>query len=99
MTLRPDEELRGIRALELNEDSAEIRVIYFYDTPDLILFNAGVLLRARHTVFLGCGEDKAPAVRAVFQDDYDPLRLPSQVIAHHGRSVSWFFDDAASRLL
>jgi 6-phosphogluconolactonase/glucosamine-6-phosphate isomerase/deaminase len=50
-------------------------------------------------VFLVCGEDKAPAVRAVFQDDYDPKRLPAQVISHHGRSVSWFLDDAASRLL
>src|SRR5437016_6340819 len=59
----------------------------------------GVLLKARHTVFLVSGEDKAHAVHSVFQDDYDPLRLPSQVIAHHARSVTWFLDDAASRLL
>jgi 6-phosphogluconolactonase len=59
----------------------------------------GVLLSARHTVFLVSGEDKAEAVRAVFQDDYDPMRLPAQVVSHHGRSVSWFLDDAASRLL
>lgn len=67
--------------------------------PWRITLLPGVLLRARHTVFLVCGEDKAPAVRSVFQDDYDPMRLPAQVIAHHGRSVSWFLDDAASRLL
>lgn len=59
----------------------------------------GVLLAARHTVFLVSGEDKAAAVHSVFQDDYDPQRLPAQVISHHGRSVSWFLDDAASRLL
>jgi 6-phosphogluconolactonase len=59
----------------------------------------GVLLNARHNVFLVSGEDKAEAVRAVFQDHYDPLRLPAQVVAHHARSVSWFLDDAASRLL
>jgi 6-phosphogluconolactonase len=59
----------------------------------------GVLLAARHTVFLVSGEDKATAVHSVFQDDYDPQRLPAQVISHHGRSVSWFLDDAASRLL
>jgi 6-phosphogluconolactonase len=59
----------------------------------------GVLLAARHTVFLVAGEDKAPAVRAVFQDDYDPKRIPAQLISHHGRSVSWFLDDAASRWL
>ena len=59
----------------------------------------GPLLEARHNVFLVSGEDKAEAVRAVFQHDYDPLRLPAQVVAHHARSVSWFFDDAAGRLL
>ena len=47
VTIRGDQELKGIRALELNEDSAEVRVIYFYDTPSLDLFNAGVVLRAR----------------------------------------------------
>jgi hypothetical protein len=36
-------------------------------------------------VFLVCGDDKASAVRSVFQDDYDPKRLPAQ-------------DAAASRL-
>jgi 6-phosphogluconolactonase/glucosamine-6-phosphate isomerase/deaminase len=45
------------------------------------------------------GEDKAEAVRSVFQDDYDPLRFPAQVVSHHGRSVTWFLDDAASRFL
>jgi 6-phosphogluconolactonase len=59
----------------------------------------GVLLAAHHTVFLVTGEDKAPAVRAVFQDEYNPKLLPAQVVAHHGRSVTWFLDDAASRLL
>ena len=59
----------------------------------------GVLLAARHTVFLVCGEDKAPAVHSVFHDDYDPMRLPAQVVSHHGRSVVWFLDDAASPLL
>jgi 6-phosphogluconolactonase len=59
----------------------------------------GVLLAARHTVFLVSGEDKAEAVHSVFQDDYDPQRLPAQLISHHGRGVTWFLDDAASRLL
>ena len=67
--------------------------------PRRITLLPGVLLKARHTVFLVCGEDKAPAVHAVFHDDYNPLRLPSQVVAHHGRSVVWFLDDPASRLL
>jgi len=59
----------------------------------------GVLLAAHHTVFLVSGEDKAPAVKSVLQDDYNPKLLPAQVVSHHGRSVTWFLDDAASRLL
>jgi 6-phosphogluconolactonase len=69
------------------------------DPPWRITLLPGVLLAARHTVFLVSGEDKAPAVRAVFHDPYDPKRFPAQLISHHGRSVSWFLDDAASRLL
>ena len=47
VTIRPDQELRAERAMEVNEDTAEVRVLYFYDTSDLQLFNAGVALRAR----------------------------------------------------
>ena len=32
VTIRPDQELRAERAMELNEDTAEVRVTYFYDT-------------------------------------------------------------------
>ncbi len=47
VTVRPDQELRAERAMELNEDTADVRVIYFYDTPHLDLFNAGAVLRSR----------------------------------------------------
>jgi 6-phosphogluconolactonase len=67
--------------------------------PKRVTLLPGVLLAAHHTVFLVCGDDKATAVRAVFQDDYDPKLLPAQVVSHHGRSVTWFLDEAASRLL
>ena len=36
-----------MRAIQVNEDTADVRLIYFYDTPDLDLFEAGVALRAR----------------------------------------------------
>jgi hypothetical protein len=47
VTIRPDQELRAGRAMELNEDTADVRIIYFYDTPTLDLFDAGIALRAR----------------------------------------------------
>ena len=63
VTIRPDQELQGIRELELNEDSAEVRVIYFYDTADLDLFNAGVVLRSR--LVKGDDDDSTIKIRPV----------------------------------
>ena len=59
----------------------------------------GVLLAAKHTVFLVAGEDKADAVRAVFHEEYDPKKYPAQMASHHGRGVSWFLDEAAASLM
>ena len=59
----------------------------------------GVLLAAKHTVFLVAGEDRAIAVRSVFQDEYEPKRLPAQMVTHHGRRVAWFMDTAAAHLV
>lgn len=47
ITIRPDQELLVERAMEVSEDTADVRLVYFYDTPDLDLFKAGVVLRAR----------------------------------------------------
>jgi 6-phosphogluconolactonase len=59
----------------------------------------GALLAAKHTVFLVAGEDKAEAVRAVFQEEYEPMKYPAQIASHHGRGVTWFLDQAAARLV
>jgi len=47
ITVRPDQELLAERAMDVSEDTADIRRVYFYDTPDLDLFKSGVVLRAR----------------------------------------------------
>jgi len=59
----------------------------------------GVLLAARHNVFLVTGEDKAQAVHNVFEAEYDPMQYPAQTVTHHGRSVAWFLDRPAARLV
>ena len=59
----------------------------------------GVLLSARHAAILATGEDKAPALRRVLHDRYDPLQMPAQIIAHHARRATWFLDEAAAALL
>jgi 6-phosphogluconolactonase len=57
----------------------------------------GALLAAKHNVFLVCGEDKVEAVRAVFNEEYDPKKYPAQIASHGGRGVSWFLDEAAAQ--
>ncbi|HEY2018261.1 MAG TPA: 6-phosphogluconolactonase [Bryobacteraceae bacterium] len=59
----------------------------------------GVLLAAKHTVFLVTGEDKAEAVRAVFNEEYDPKKYPAQIATHNSRGVTWFLDEPAARQL
>jgi 6-phosphogluconolactonase len=59
----------------------------------------GVLLAAKHTVFLAAGEDKAEAMSAVFKEEYDPKKYPAQIVSHQGRGVNWFLDEAAARLM
>ena len=56
------------------------------------------LKAARQTVFLVAGEDKAEAVRAVFQEKYDPKKYPAQ-IGNDGEAVAWFLDEKAAALL
>ena len=63
VTVRPSEELRSLRALELDEDSAEVRIIYFYDTVELDLYDSGVVLRAR--LVKGDDDDSTVKIRLV----------------------------------
>lgn len=59
----------------------------------------GVLLAAKHNIYLVTGEDKAESVRAVMDEPYDALKYPAQLVSHHGRSVAWFLDTAAANLI
>ena len=47
VTIRENQELLAARALNLSEAKTQRRKIYFFDTPSLALFEAGVILRAR----------------------------------------------------
>ena len=69
-TIRPDQELQAERAMEVDEDTADVRLVYFYDTPDLDLFKAGVVLRAR--LVKGDADDSTVKIRPV-----EPASIPS----------------------
>ena len=71
VTVKPDEELKAVRAMDVQEDSAEVRVIYFYDTSKLKLFDAGTILRAR--LVKGDDDDSTVKVRPI-----DPAKVSDE---------------------
>ena len=77
VTIRPDEELRGIRALDFDEDSAEARVVYYYDTAQRDSPDAGLVLRAR--LVKGDDDDSVVKFRPV-----DPNRIAPDWLRHAG---------------
>lgn len=56
----------------------------------------GVLTRARNTLMLVTGEDKAPALRAVWNGSENLMESPAQMTRHHEGNVTWFLDEAAA---
>jgi 6-phosphogluconolactonase len=59
----------------------------------------GTLLAAQHTAVLVAGEVKAPAVRSIFEDSYDPKKYPAQIGMRNGHEMAWFLDGGAAKQL
>lgn len=59
----------ALRSLGVDPLDAQIRQVFFYDTPDLTLYNAGLNLRARR--MQGKGEDSVVKLRPVDPDKLD----------------------------
>jgi 6-phosphogluconolactonase/glucosamine-6-phosphate isomerase/deaminase len=56
----------------------------------------GVLRRARHTLCLVTGADKAEALHSALRGTVDPARLPIQLIAS---AAVWYIDKSAGAKL
>jgi 6-phosphogluconolactonase len=56
----------------------------------------GVLEKARHTLCLVTGADKAPGLKQVLHGARDPLHVPSQIAS---AETIWFIDEAAGAQL
>lgn len=56
----------------------------------------GVLERARFTLCLATGTDKAEALRTVLREPIDPLRAPSQIASP---DMTWYVDKSAAALI
>ena len=62
----------AVEALGLDPLEAQVRLVHFFDTPDLALERAGVVVRARRVQ--GKGDDSVVKLRPVVPDDL-PKRL------------------------
>lgn len=58
-----------------------------------------VLNQAAYVVFLVCGADKAATLREVLQGEYQPERLPAQLIRPVHGTLLWLVDQDADSLL
>jgi hypothetical protein len=70
----------AVTALELDPLEAQIRQVFFFDTPDLALNGAGVVVRARR--IQGKGGDTVVKLRPVVPDELpaDLRKSPSFVV-------------------
>ena len=64
-----------------------------------ITLTAPLLNHAAHVLFLVSGKDKAEALRAVLQGDFEPHRFPAQLIRPAQGSQQWLVDRDAAALL
>lgn len=81
-------------------DRGGIAAAVFVETqksaPHRITLLRGVLERARHTLCLAAGEDKAEAISRVLRGPFDPNRTPAQIASP---DTVWYTDKSAGALL
>jgi hypothetical protein len=72
LTVPENSQLSAVRALRMDPLEGQIRQVFFFDTPDLALDRAGVVVRARRVQ--GRGDDSVVKLRPV-----EPDRLPAEL--------------------
>jgi hypothetical protein len=80
LTIPSDEQRAVVTALDVDPLDAQIRQVFFFDTPDLALNRSGVVVRARRVQ--GKGDDSVVKLRPVIPSELpDKLRAsPSFVV-------------------
>jgi 6-phosphogluconolactonase len=67
--------------------------------PPRLTFTPPVLNAARHILFLVTGSEKADAIQAVLQGNYQPDEFPAQIVQPPQGEVTWMLDSAAAAKL
>ena len=84
----------------LHEQSRLVAALYVEKLQaNRLTLTPPVLNAARRVVFLVAGADKAPALHAVLQGEYNPGRFPAQVVRPLDGDVLWLVDRAAAAAL
>jgi 6-phosphogluconolactonase len=66
---------------------------------DRITLTPLVINNAREIIFFVTGTEKATTLKAVLEGEYQPDRLPAQIIRPTQGNVVWMTDRAAAQLL
>jgi hypothetical protein len=74
LTIPQEEQRSTIAALDLDPLEAQIRQVFFFDTPDLVLSESGLVVRARRRQ--GKADDSVVKLRPVVPDEL-PARMRS----------------------
>ena len=61
-----------------------------------LTFTVPLIDAAQVVLYLVCGLNKAPAVRAVLEGPYEPHRFPAQLVKPDNGRLLWFIDRAAA---
>ncbi len=64
--------------------------------PPRLTFTPPILNAARHVLFLVTGAEKADAVKAVIEGEYQPDEYPAQIVRPSEGDVVWMLDEAAA---
>jgi 6-phosphogluconolactonase len=67
--------------------------------PPRLTFTPPLLNAAKHVLFLVTGGEKADAVKAVLEGEYEPDEYPAQIVKPTNGEVTWMLDTEAARKL
>ena len=65
--------------------------------PDRLTFTPPLLNAARNVLFLVTGSDKADALHAVLEGEYQPDEYPAQIVRPPNGEVVWMLDRAVAQ--
>ena len=87
LTVPDGDQRSAIRALKMDPLEAEVRQVFFFDTPDLLLNQHGVIVRARRTPK---GDDSIVKLRPVVPSELSAdLRSPQGLRGRGRRDARW----------